>query len=573
MDQSQLNDHPGQALLLLYFAQELPSGQSREIASHLGHCWTCVATAERLKQGIQIFIESRDSLASSQFEVPSPSARALRERMESRTRERGTVSRCWHALAATLHLPFSRPLQIAALFSVSLCAFLLFITRPPNLNAAEVLRRASASVKAENSSRSRWVHRKIRIRSGSKVVDWESYRGAGEVSARRTAESAEWTRILRGPISWDDPLSISDFSEWRDRHHPVHDSIAESNDRITLTTSGQRDEGIHSSSLTVRRADWHPIAKSITLDGRQLVEVTELVWEVREVTSLRANHSLATGERPLAPAPSRKQAPVAPVSDTFDRELAEIRVRDALFSLRVGLTGEEPGFIITSEPEALIVEVATQSAAREASIRTALSQIAGVRANVLGPGALRDAASRETVPASRPPGVVADHHWSQPLLWDVLVTKRGSAQAAAEYAGKVLTSAGKVRALVAQAHGLSARYPPEVCRTLSDDAQSQLDGLVGKVMRSLAHSSDQYTELLTAGFDRAATALPPFSDLSWQRRADLLFRLVSERDPLLANLFAVTDADKDRALTPEQALRDYTTLNERIAELAADKTR
>jgi hypothetical protein len=573
VDQSELKDHPGQGMLLLYLAQELPPGQSREIATHLAHCWTCVAAAERLKQGIQIFMESRDTLASAHIDVPPPSVRTLRERMESSARVRGTIARYWQALPAMIPLPFSRPLQIAVFFSASFLTLLVIVTRPPNLNAAEVLRRASASVKANSNVRSGWVHRKIRIRSGPRVVDWESYSSVGKANVKQTTESTEWTRILRGPISWDDPLSISDFSEWRDRQRAVQDSVDESKDRVVVTTSSPHEGDILSSSLTVRRADWHPIAKSVAVVGQPLVEVTELVWEVRDMDSLPADRPEPAKEKSISTAPANNGGSAAPIYSNFDRELAEIRVRDALFALGVGLTGDEPGFVITSEQEAVTVEVATQSAARETVIRSALLQISGVHANVLGPDALKDAATNEGAPLTAASGVVSSHNWTQPLMWDSLVTKSGNAQAAAEYSGRVLTSAGKVRALVAQAHGLSARYPPEVCRTLPADVQSQVDLLVAKVMHSLARSSQEYGDLLASGFDKPASMPHPLEALSWQNRADLLFDLVSDRDRLLAKLFAVTDPSKDSALTPEQALRDFAALNERIEVLSAGETR
>jgi hypothetical protein len=571
VDRTGLQEHPDEGSLLLYLAQELPAGQSREIAAHLSQCWICVAAVERLNHGIQIFIECRDS-SVSRFEVPAPAVRALRERMESRGPGRSTLFRYLQAWLATLHWPFSRRFQIAAAFSLSVAALVLVMTRPPNLSAAEVLRLAGARAQIENAQGNHWIHRKVRIRSGRRVVDWESYGSAGGASVKRTAESAEWSRILRGPISWDDPLSIADFSAWRARQPRTRDSISESEDRIVITTSGQPDEGIRSSSVTVRRADWHPIAKSVTIDGQPAVEVTELIWEVRDLAGPPTNNLTPPVENGIAAPPTRKRGSTAPVSTGFDRQIAEIRVRDALFSLGVGLTGEESGFTIMSEPEALTVELATQSTARQATIESALSRITGVRAHIVGPDASKEALNASIDRTPGVPDMAPARQWAEPMLWDYLVTRLGTAQAAAEYSGEILASAGKVRALVAQAHGLSARYPPDVCRSLPDDARTEVDLLVTRMMTALAQSSGEYVQLLALSFERTVALPHPSPALPWQSRADRLFGLVSERDRLLAKLFAVTDPSQDRTLSREQAFMAFTELNGQVAELATEET-
>jgi hypothetical protein len=572
VDLSEFIDHPSEGSLLLYLARELPVGQSRKIAAHLGQCWTCVGAVERLKEGIQIFIECRASL-SGPIEVPPPAVWTLRQRIESRSRGRSTLARNLQSLRAIVRHSFSRPLQIAVAFSLSVSALVLIVTRPPSLSAAEVLRLAGDRARVENAAGSHWLHRKIRIRSGLRVVDWESYATAGDSGAKRTAESAEWSRILRGPVSWDDPLSVADFSEWRARQHRGQDSISASNDRIVITTSGQPDQGIRSSSLTVRRADWHPIAKSVTTDGKPSVEITELIWEVRDTAGPRTDNSTLSVEDSVPPLPTKKHESPPLLSRPFDREIAEIKVRDALFSLGVGLTGEEPGFTIMSEPEALTVEVATQSAARKAMIESALSRLANVRAHISGPEAAKEALMKGTIGLT--PGISAEasaRRWAQPLLWDYLVAKMGSAQAAAGYSGEILASAGKVRALVAQAHGLSARYPPDVCRSLSDDTHTQVDLLVAKVIVSLAQSSADYVDLLALGFERPVALPHPSPALSWQSRADRLFGLISERDRLLAKLFAVTDPSQDGTVTAEDAFLAFNRLNGQVAELASEAT-
>jgi anti-sigma factor RsiW len=159
MDRDETNDHPSQGSLLLFLANELPSRERREVADHLDHCWTCVAAVERLKQGIQIFIESRDALVFSDVEVPQLSVRALRERIRLAESDRGPVSKLWRAFVALLNHPLSRPLQVAAGFSLSVVALILLLSRPPSLNAGELLRRASASLRAETTVKNRWVHR------------------------------------------------------------------------------------------------------------------------------------------------------------------------------------------------------------------------------------------------------------------------------------------------------------------------------------------------------------------------------------------------------------------------------
>jgi hypothetical protein len=567
MDRGETNNHPSQGSLLLYLAKELPLRERREISAHLAGCWTCVAAVERLKQGIQIFIESRDAFVVGDIEVPRPSVRALRERIGSAESDRGPVSKLWRSFVPFLNHRLSRPLQVAAAFSLSVVALVLVFSRPPRLSAGEVLRRASASPRFETTAKNRWVHRTVRIRSGRKVVDWESYSRLANTTTKRTPESSEWTRMLRGPIRWADPLSVADFAQWREQQQGRQDSITESNDRIVLTTTGQPTDGIRSSSLTVRHADWHPIAKSMTVNGGSSVEVTELAWEVRDFASPLRDASLpAVDEKTTASARMRSRISKPGIPYRFDKQTVEIQVRDVLFSLGVGLTGEEAGFDITSDGGALIVEVATQSAVRKVRIQRALSQVAGVRAHILGPDDSKQAVPHRSVPLIAAVHSVAPAGRAQPLLWDYLVRRLGSIEEATRYASKILESTSKVRALSAQAHELSVRYPPEVYNALSNDARMRLNSLVAKVMRSVSDASKEYQELLVLAFDPPTVFPRSLTSLTWQGRAGILFSLISERERLSAKLFAVTETS-GTPLAPEKAIQEFNALNTQIAEL------
>jgi len=236
----------------------------------------------------------------------------------------------------------------------------------------------------------------------------------------------------------------------------------------------------------------------------------------------------------------------------------------------VGLTGDEAGFSILVEPEGLTVEVATRSARRKIEIENGLSLIEGVRANVLGPDQLNQAASNEAPVLTGSVRHIVPERLSQPLFWNYLVARLGSAETARDYSSQILTAAGKTRSLAAQLFGLGSRYPLDVCQSISGDAQTKVKSLAGKMIQSLAQSVDDYGGILAKAFDRPVNLPRASLNSNWQSRASRLFAVVSERDRLMARLFAVTERENNATITEEQAVQDFFTVNQRIAGLAAE---
>jgi hypothetical protein len=553
-------DHSDRGKLLLYVTGEAEREDDEIIARHLQQCWECAALAERFKQGIHTLIEYRNEVLYGPIAVPPPSARGLRERLE---REGHGVGRSSFFVARFRSAEW-RPLRVAASCALLAIGVAWLVMQPPKISAGELLRRATASEQDAGHAGKRWVHRKVRIRRGSQIRYWDSY--GGLASTQPSSNGGEWKELLAGPMIWDDPLSAGSFGVWRAHLAGPRDVISDLDNSVTLTTTS--DTGpIRSSSLTLRSSDWHPVAKRVTFDGQPEIEATELVYEVQGSPPSLAR----TGNLPEVRRIRNHETPaLAATPAEADNTPAEIAARDVLFSLGVGLTGEEAGFNIASGPDGVHVEIATQSARRRDEIQGALSNIQGVRAHILGPldhDPVLPGASAVAVPLPKPPAAAPQA--AEPLLWDYLVDRMGSSRAAMDYSTQVLESGGRVRSLVAQAHELAIRFPPETCAALNRNARGRLEALANRMLIDLALAVREYDNVLAFAFGpeelRPASGVP---DLAWQDRTGRLFELISQQDRLSTRLFARTDQNREPAMTPERAMQNFTELNRRIAGLA-----
>jgi hypothetical protein len=557
-------DHPEQGKLLLYISGEA-GRDTGSIERHLQHCWQCVAAAERLRQGIHRFIEHRNQLLYDPIPVPPPFTRGLRARL----RKEALRPKQSNFFIGLLRSAEWRGLQLAATFAVLVLGSAWFLLQPPKLGAEEVLRRAAESELQAGHLEERPPHRKIRIQRGSTILYWESHNGLPDV--RRASDEAEWQEVLTGPLVWEDPLSAIAFSGWRAQVAGARDAIVDSGNLVTLTTSSGSGP-ILSSSLTLRHSDWHAVRMRITFRSEPEVDATELVYEVGDPGSTHLEQKAAV-VLPGRRARNESRLAAARMS-SGEIALAEIEARDVLFSLGVGLTGEEAGFSIASSPEGVQVELATQSAARRDAVEEALSSIRGLKARVLGPPDLDSAITNSHNEISSLSAPVPSQPLAEPLLWDYLTTHLGGAQAAMTYSTQVLASGGRVRSLVAQLDELALCFPPEAAAKMEGDAGARLDKLAGRMRDDLAAAVHNYDGVLSIAFEANwLQVAPEAAPATWQGRTVRLFELISGQDRLATRLFARSSATDQPSLSPEQAIRIFIDLNRSIAGLAvADPT-
>ena len=95
----------------------------------------------------------------------------------------------------------------------------------------------------------------------------------------RSDRLARW-EVQADPLAWDAPLTAQAFSDWRDGLTTKTDKVKGSGDRLVLDTRAPADS-IQEAWISVRAADFHPLAQHIRYqDGREL-DLTEIAFRDR----------------------------------------------------------------------------------------------------------------------------------------------------------------------------------------------------------------------------------------------------------------------------------------------------
>jgi hypothetical protein len=200
----------------------------------------------------------------------------------------------------------------------------------PKVSASQLLDNARTSeIRALHRVAKPVVYQKVRIRMGSQDETRTFYRDpggkrqsnrlditsssdrevAGNVSSSNPApSSSNDSQALEGELqrtfqavrfNWEDPLSATSYGAWRESLPQKIDEVTEvGDDLITLKTT-TLEGPISEASITVRIADFHPVAEDLRLKDKRQVEVRELAWEVIPMEAI--NPAIFTVEPAASP--------------------------------------------------------------------------------------------------------------------------------------------------------------------------------------------------------------------------------------------------------------------------------
>ncbi len=402
--------HPPPAVLLLHLERELDKCDAAHVQQHLDQCWTCRRQRERLQQGIYAFLDHRAEVL-----IPSvPPPPSTRSRIHQRFRDEEVARR---ASAATLAPVWLRipAMRWAACVAAGVAAVLLFllavspIAHPPVVTAAEFLQQARASGAEVRKNPRAVVRQRVEIRHGKRVIQREIVGGRNSEQSRAAALERELPAVM--PIDWKDPLGVDGFADWCASLPRKRDAVTESEGTLTLTTTVPVPARVQLASLTVRRSDWHPIAKMVTLAGEPAVEVRELSYEVLPAMDLAPKLAALSRTAPVSvPAPMMVESTVPDLDDI------ELDLREALHRVRADVQ-EAPE--IKREGGSLRLRAFVESVERGAAIREAVSQIPRLALEIHEPGSTVSVET-EAVPQAPADELPVDYVTQPPLarqLW------------------------------------------------------------------------------------------------------------------------------------------------------------
>jgi DNA-directed RNA polymerase specialized sigma24 family protein len=239
-------------------------------------------------------------------------------------------------------------LTSAALLTLGACICLLlwYKTAPPMSPNAFLQRADAADQVAVSAGQPKVISQKIRIRTASQTIERVIHR---DTRGRRKPKPQPLdpqavvlqAKLAEAGVKWDEPLSIATYEDWRARSRISHDSVRKTNDTLLTLTTEIIDGDVKEESLTVRVADFHPVARTISFRDSGNVEIAELDYSVLPWNEADGSWFEPISKAAVSDAPRMHTAIHLPhaLSD-FELDEAELAARTSLNQLHADV-GEQ----------------------------------------------------------------------------------------------------------------------------------------------------------------------------------------------------------------------------------------
>jgi DNA-directed RNA polymerase specialized sigma24 family protein len=239
----------------------------------------------------------------------------------------------------------------AAAVIASVMLFLVWERRPPTVSASELLQRAEIwDSRPSPATQSGVVFQRVRIHTKKTTTERTLYR---DVAGRRKPKlvvprevDVEVNHLLENAgIDLQQPLSAANFRGWHDHLSEWTDEIRSADANVLMLVTDTSSSIVKESTLSVRKTDFHPVARRVVMRDSEEIEISELNYDVLSWDAINASSLF---EEPAAP-PAGVQQPTA---NSMEIEMA---VRYALHGIGADLG--EPIEIQTDTPGPASVSV------------------------------------------------------------------------------------------------------------------------------------------------------------------------------------------------------------------------
>ena len=333
-------EHISDDILLALLDGELSVGNTRRANRHLESCWGCRARFEQVERTIVRIVGYRKHLAAP-FLPPPPGGRdkflAQLDQLidEAKIPWGSTPFSVLSPTFVTKMNPILATVAVVVLATVML--LLIWVRGAPTVSASELLQRAEVwDRQPVAATQIGVVFQKVRIHTKKRTTERTLYRDvAGRRKPRLAAPrqvDAEVNEVLeRAGIDLQQPLSAASFREWHDQLAEKTDEVKHTGPDNLMLVTDTDFTNIKESSLSVRKADFHPIARHVLMRDSEEIDIFELNYDV---LSWDAINTVALFEEPaVAPVPP-KPAATPPIVNPLETELA---VRYALHEIGADL--------------------------------------------------------------------------------------------------------------------------------------------------------------------------------------------------------------------------------------------
>lgn len=494
---------------LLRIVDELPS--DAESDAHLDSCSECRDRLSAFAQTVRDY--ERFHKSTLKRSLPAPPSQW--ERLDFPPIRRSPMRPARWLLAA------------AAAIAVLFIGVRLF-EPTPTVRAAELLRKASAVEQAVPSS-----HRRIRIRTNSRVLDRDASPGPGAESRDASVLHALFDSA---GYSWDNPLSAQAFSRWRASVGDTQDQVEENSGVYVVRTSVQLGP-LSDAALSLRTADLHVFACTLRFrSGGEIVQVTEL--------------PVATQSPPEAvPAPGQKRLMLVPAKAPSAGD--EVRVIAALHGIGADLG--EP-LEVERNGAVIVVRVTGLDEHRHEEIRKALSGLSLVLLQF-------EAVTSNDLKAPTPDKLAAAADIPNPLIADI-VNQLGGNVSISDFRDELINAADRAAERAFALRALARRFPQNATASLSGEESAMLGGILRDHAGSLTNAIQEIRRMVAPILLNPPPSGPE-SGGNWQTLADGLPVAVDRLDRLLNG---ATDSSDTRKAQIVQSMAD---LSQQVTELTS----
>jgi hypothetical protein len=533
--------HPPADLLLLHLEHELEGHGADAVRLHVDQCAQCRTDCEQIERGMGQFTAFRDSVV---LPASAPRTTALRERLLAESASNNSPS-----LACRVRDFFRLNSPRRLTFAMGCACFCLivwlsvFLGNPrQSVYASQILNQAR-SASDSLLAHSKVLHQKIRLRRGTVVLERSVQHG------RQAVTRAEQPRIEPelqqefelAHVDWNDPLNATDFADWRGAQPKRTDSVKETAQDVTITTSVTGAE-ITAQSLTLSRSGWRPIARSVEVRGEAPIEISEVSYEIGEAPSLMPANATSS-PAPAVTATSGAATHATDVSSD-DLETSELDLREALHAIGADVSAAPE---ISRTEDAVLFRVSPETARLAEAIRQATIRIPHVKEKDKQAPRLSEAPSPGRVSASG----------AAPPFAGALENRLGSAQAVKSFLDALHTRSTHVLAEAAALDQLGKRYSADAIRNLPPDLRARVNRLAASLLSSLQHDAADYLQATSPILDEMAQNLnvkEPADDgrnlpncLTWQENAALAAPQLHDLDRSVSELFVSSQSGKPAA--------------------------
>lgn len=317
------------------------------------------------------------------------------------------------------------PILASVLIVASAAGLLLAVWLRPaaTVSAAQLLSRTVNAEQSVLQGKPGVIYQRVSITTSKGRVEHEIYRDAQRRRPHRI-EISEAKRIapLRRELAsvhldLDDPLSATNYRSWHDEQSMKTDEVSQASGDLLKLVTRVPTGSIREESITVRAADFHPVARTIETVNDGTIEIAELNYAVLGWNSV--NEALFNGT-PLDTPATVKVTALLPSSlpNPLELDTAELGARLALHHL-----GADEGEQIEIRRTARSVEVhgVLDTETRKREIGRALHELPHVKPELFSVAELL----RLETSSRRSPTVVSEAQGSASSLDTYLAAASG----------------------------------------------------------------------------------------------------------------------------------------------------